>query len=246
MPSLRLLFNLTDKDKAGALQNLIDRSAPSDDFFLMMILSIFMATFGLMIDSATIIIGSMLLAPVLYPILSLSMGIILADYKLVKRSFITITKSVFLGVAAAMLATIFFFKQSEAPVGLISTFTDQPLIYAAVAAIAGLAGSFAMVKPKLNATLPGVAISVALVPPLAVVGMGFALLDAVLVVDALTIFAINILGILFTSMIVFASMNFYVKKQVAVQAVKKEEKTFKKEEQKALKEKEKEEKIIGQ
>jgi uncharacterized membrane protein len=55
-----------------------------------------MAAFGVLLDSTIILMGSMLIASVLYPTLSLALGIVLADDKLMLRAFYTILKSVFL------------------------------------------------------------------------------------------------------------------------------------------------------
>jgi len=60
------------------------------------ILSVSMAAFGVLLDSTIILMGSMLIASVLYPTLSLALGIVLADDKLMLRAFYTILKSVFL------------------------------------------------------------------------------------------------------------------------------------------------------
>ncbi|HCC22362.1 TPA: hypothetical protein DEP86_03075 [Candidatus Uhrbacteria bacterium] len=54
----------------------------------MITLSVIMATFGLLVGSASIIIGSMLIAPLLSPILGFSMGIVMADRALISRSFL--------------------------------------------------------------------------------------------------------------------------------------------------------------
>lgn len=105
---LSLFHNLTEKDKSDAIENLIENSTPSKDFFLMITLSILMATFGLLIYSSAIIIGSMLIAPMLYPILSLALGITISDPKLISRSFYTVIKSLAYGIAAATIVTAFF------------------------------------------------------------------------------------------------------------------------------------------
>lgn len=223
---LALFNNLTEKDKSRAIENLIESSAPKQDFFLMVILSILMATFGLLLNSSAIIIGSMLIAPILYPILSLSLGIIMSDPKLISRSLYTILKSLALGIAAAAIITLFFNNSDQGMNDEIIARTQPSLAYAGVAIIAGLAAAFALVKPQLSETLPGIAISVALIPPLAVSGIGIARLDWNVVSSSLILFIINACGIVFVSMIVFSLMNFYVKRKLAETAIKKEEKNL--------------------
>ena len=101
--------------------------------------------------------------------------------------------------------------------------THPSLPYGALSIIAGLAASFALINPKLNESLPGVAISVALIPPLAVIGIGIALLDWTVVSNAFLLFIINIGGIIFASMITFSLMNFYVRRKVAQVTIAKDE-----------------------
>ena len=71
------LNTLSDEDKSKAVEKLITDSTPDFDFFLLMTLSMLMATFGLLIDSAAVVIGSMLIAPLLSPIFSFSLGIVM-------------------------------------------------------------------------------------------------------------------------------------------------------------------------
>lgn len=227
--------NFTDKDKTQAVDRLISGGTPSQDFFLMVILSILTATFGLLLDSVAIIIGSMLIAPILYPVLSLSLGIIMADFKLISRSFWTIVKSAILGVAFANLATLIFASQLSEVTYEIVARAQPSLISVIVAIIAGFAASFALVKPQLNETLPGIAISVALIPPVAVMGIGVAKLDLNLVSGSFLLFSVNMVGIVFASMITFSLMRFANKKTVAERTIVKEDKKIVRDKKKAEK-----------
>ena len=232
---LLVLFNrLTEKDKSAAIKKLISDSTPDQDFFLMVNLSILMATFGLLIDSAAVIIGSMLIAPILYPILGLSLGVVMADYKLISRSFYTVLKSLAYGVAGAAIVTLLFNSNFENTAEILAR-TEPSMIYAAIAVIAGLAASFALVMPEISPSLPGVAISVALIPPIAVTGIGVARFDWHIISNSFLLFAINAAGIIFASMITFSLMNLYVKRQVVVNAVKKEDEIVRKEVERAKK-----------
>jgi uncharacterized hydrophobic protein (TIGR00271 family) len=231
----QLFRNISEREKANALKDLFRHSAPSKDFFLMSILSVIMATFGLLTNSAAVIIGSMLIAPILYPTLGLAMGIIMSDFTLIAKSFATLTKAVILGIVVAAGATLLFASQLQELTPEIIARTKPSLLSVAIGVIAGFAAAFAMAKPKLNETLPGIAISVALVPPLAVVGIGLARLDIALLVSSLHLFIINALGVIFAAATVFSLMNFYGERNVAENAVKKEEREIKKEEKKGKK-----------
>ncbi|OGD66884.1 TIGR00341 family protein [Candidatus Campbellbacteria bacterium RIFOXYC2_FULL_35_25] len=226
---------MTEKDKGNAVEHLICESTPRQDFFLLVILSVLMATFGLLINSVSIIIGSMLIAPILYPILGLSLGVVIADGKLITRSFYTLLKSVAFGIAGSAIITIFFSSNFQMNPEILAR-TQPSLIYGTVAMIAGLAASFALIKPQLSATLPGTAISVALIPPLAVTGIGVARFDWGMITNSFILFLINAIGIIFASMVVFSLMHLYVKRDVASKTIKKENLAIEKEQKDAEKE----------
>jgi len=232
---LILFNNLTEGEKSDAIKKLISDSSPRQDFFLMVVLAILMATFGLLLDSVAIIIGSMLIAPILWPILSLSLGIVIADRKVIGRSAYTLLKSILFGVAASALVSVFFVHRGYGVTMEIMNRTQPSLMYAAVAIVAGLAVSFAVIKPHLNETFPGIAISVALIPPIAVMGIGLAKLNWAIISQSFMLFAMNTAGIIFSSMIVFSLMNLYIKRKDVIKAVKKDEKEIRKEVKKAEK-----------
>ncbi|MFH1346945.1 MAG: TIGR00341 family protein [Spirochaetota bacterium] len=224
----QIFNNISGKEKTEAVKNLFEHSTPSSDFFLMVILSVLMATLGFLVNSSAVIVGSMLIAPILYPILGLAMGIIMSDFSLASKSFITLTKALILGVVVAAGATLLFSSQFGEFTEEILARTKPSLLYAVIGIVAGFAAAFAMVKPKLNETLPGVAISVAIVPPLAVVGIGLARLSMSVVLSSLLLFIINAIGVIFAAAIVFSFMNFYVKRETAKEIIKKEEEKIEK------------------
>ncbi len=228
---LKVLFdNLSDNDKNNAIANIIEHATPRLDFFVMMMLSVAMAAFGILLNSVVILIGSMLIAPLLYPVLSLGLGIITADGKLMGHSFYTILKSSLLAIIASFVIGLLFSGSGSADfIPYLASGSSSLLMYVIIAAIAGFAAALAVAKPYLNETLPGVAISVALVPPLAVMGVGLSTLKWTMFSDALLIFIVNIIGIMFSSMIVFSLFKFSRKRKVTEEAVKEEEKVIKKE-----------------
>lgn len=195
----------------------------------MVVLSVLMATFGLLIDNSAVVVGSMLIAPILYPILGLAMGIIMSDNLLITKSFKTFLKASILGIIVSAGVTLLFSSQASGHTAEILSRTEPTLISFMIGAVAGFAAAFAIVKRKLNNMLPGVAISVALIPPLAVVGIGLARFDLKILINSFLLFLVNAIGIVFTAVIVFSLMNFYVKRKEAENIVVKEEKKLEKE-----------------
>jgi len=223
-------MHLSDADKEKAIQSLIANSSPRQDFFLMMSLSIVMATFGLLINSGAIIIGSMLIAPLLYPLLSLSLGIVITDPKLILRSIYTIIKASAIAVVIAAIVTLLFTPNYKPTVEIIAR-THPTLEYLLIAIVAGLAASFSLIKPELNERFAGVAISVALIPPLAVNGIGIAWVNWEVLRQSLLLYIINVIGVVFSSLVVFSLMNLHRQRKVTQKAVKKEEQIIKKEQE---------------
>jgi len=219
--ALVLFSNFTSQDKGDTVRRLISGSTPSHDFFLMIVLSILTSTFGLMLGNAAIVVGSMLIAPMLYPILSLSLGITMADFVVISRSFWTIVKSVVFSVTAATAAALLFSTQFPGVTEQINIISQPSLASVIVAIIVGFAGSFALVKPQLNETLPGIAISVSLIPPLAVTGIGIAKLNIDLISGSFLLFLVNIVGVIFASMVTFSLMNFYSQRFKAEEEIEK-------------------------
>jgi uncharacterized hydrophobic protein (TIGR00271 family) len=218
--------NLSEDDKALAITKMIEQSRPSKDFFLMIALSVLMAAFGLIMNNTSVLIGSMLVAPLLSPVLSLALGFTISDTNLVQRSFITIGKSIVVAVIAAAAATLLFGNGTD----MTSSYMEPSLLHIAVAIVAGLAASFAIVKPKLNEMLPGVAIAVALIPPIAMTGVGLAKGSWSAMTGGFIIFLLNVIGIVFAAMVTFSLMNFYVRRGVAMRAIEKEKKEMAEEE----------------
>ncbi len=239
---MSILFDdITEKDKEYAIKDLIDDSTPRPSFFFLIVLSVLMATCGLLINNVAIVIASMLIAPILSPILSLSLGIIIADGHLISRSFFTLLKSsgYAIGLSAIVTWLLWNFTSST---NFITDLNSEVLariqpsiVYLIIAIIAGTATAYARVKPDLSETLPGTAIAVALVPPLATIGIGIATLRLDVVSGALAMFVLNAIGIVLAAMVMFSLMNIYSKKTVIEQTVKETDEELEKQMEKAEK-----------
>ncbi len=227
-----LFSSLTDQDKDAAVEHLIEESSPRHDFFLMIVLSVTMAAFGALMNSVAVIIGSMLIAPLLYPVLSLSMGIVMANRTLIMRSSLTILQSLAFAIPSATFVALLFGPQATLDVignPEIQSRIRPDILSAAVAFIAGIAASFALIKPQLNAAIPGIAISVSLIPPLAVTGIGLARFDWTMTANSLVLALVNAACIVFASSVVFSLMRLYTKQRVAKIAIKKEDRELREE-----------------
>ncbi len=217
--------DISEENKSEAIDTLIKESTGKSSFYFLVILSVLMATYGLILNNTSVIIGSMLIAPILSPILSAALGISLSDGKLIQRSSFTLLRSMIYSIGIAMLAT--FLMWNTTGTDTFQTFynpeiisrTEASFTYFMIAIISGLATTFARVKPSLNDALPGTAIAVALVPPLATIGIGIATLNITITVGAFLMFSLNTLGIMVASLFMFSIMKIYKKKDIVEKAI---------------------------
>lgn len=220
---------IEEKDKAAVVRKLMESSTLNFDFMYLTGLSVLMATFGLLADSPSIVIGSMLIAPLLYPILGVALGLVMSNSTVLSRSFLTLSKAMTMALVLSAGAALLFGDGTIT--SEIAARTEPALIHFLVAVVAGAAVSFALAQPEWSETLPGIAISVALIPPLSVVGIGIAMFDIEVISGSLVMLLMNLFGIIFAAMVSFSLMNLYEKQNIASSTIKRAEEKLQKEEE---------------
>lgn len=194
-------------EKKVSVERLIEDSSPTGGFYLMLLCATVIVTVGLIIGNATIIIGGMLVSPLLAPILSLALGVAMGDKRLVLRSFwIVMITSGFVYLVTLFLGI--FVPFDSVNIEIVSRIKTS-LAYVMVALFAGVAATVSYVKPQLSAALPGVAIAIALLPPLSVSALGLVLLDGEVFFGAFSLYVVNLVGIILASVVVFAMFGYY-------------------------------------
>lgn len=178
-----------------------EMAKPSGAFYLMVVLSTIIASFGLLANSTAVVIGAMLVAPLMSPIFGIAFGLTTADNRLLARSVAAEVKGVSLAVALAWLIGLVSPHTAFGPEILSRT---APTLYdIAVAVASGLAGSFALADKRVSPALPGVAIATAIVPPLSVAGLCLSAGRVDLALGALLLFFANLLAIELTAVAYF-------------------------------------------
>ncbi|WP_323248402.1 DUF389 domain-containing protein [Synechococcus sp. CCY9202] len=194
----------------------MESSFPSLSFFVLLITSTIIATLGLLVDSPAVVIGAMIVAPLMNPILSCAFGISTSDGILIQRSLLTIV----LGSCTVMLLA--WALDEAVPATILSreiiARTTPNIVDLGIALAAGAAGAFSLTRPKIANSIAGVAIAVALVPPLCVAGIGLGLRDDIgvsvetvvpigignqVTTGALLLFCANLIGITVAASLVF-------------------------------------------
>ncbi len=217
------LFNPQIVDQPKVIKKLVEESSPRKIFLVLIFISSVIATLGLLNDSPAVVIGAMLVAPLLWPILGLSMGFLVLDFRMLRMSFLSIFFSMVIAIVTAMVIT-FFYVPLGASREIIQT-TNIGFMFP-VALAAGAAAAFAISYEGVKEVVTGIAISVALLPPLVTVGIGLGGTDWGLMRDASELFLINLAGILVISFLIFALLGFRRYRKLLDSEVKKEEKVL--------------------
>ena len=191
---------------ASLNRNIWRLSVPSFSFHFMLGLSTIIATLGLLSNSAAVIIGAMIVAPLMGPIVGMAYSTAMGNRKLLRRSSFTVLKGIILTIVVSWLVSSI--------IGLDTVDTEimsrvkPTLIDFGIAMAAGAAGAFANTRRSISSALPGVAIAVALVPPLSVVGIGLAQGEGTIAFGALLLFLTNLICIVFFGSLVFLFQSY--------------------------------------
>lgn len=188
-------------------------ASPGFDYFFLVVLSAAIATLGLINNSPAVIIGAMVVAPLMSPILGLGLGSITADGKLTRNSLTALIRGAIIAILLSALLTItnvylpFVPSLLDIPNEILGR--TQPTANDLIIALAGgLAAAYALSQPQLSAALPGVAIATALMPPLCTIGIGIALSRWDIAGGASLLFLTNAITIAFAASLVFFLEGF--------------------------------------
>jgi len=204
---------LDRKHRKDILDYIRTSASPGFDYFFMVVLSSAIATLGLINNSPAVIIGAMVVAPLMSPILGVGLGSITADTKLARNSATALIRGAIISILLATLLTLsniylpFVPSLLEIPSEVLAR--TQPTPNDLIIALAGgLAAAYAMAQPHLSAALPGVAIATALMPPLSTIGIGIALGRWDIAGGASLLFLTNAVTIAFAATLVFFLEGF--------------------------------------
>ena len=178
-------------------------------FFVLLFLATVIATYGVVNNSVALIIGAMIVAPLMTPIMAVSLSAVTGDSRNIVRSMSLVIEgtAMVVGSAYALAAILPGVIQTAGNISVTSR-TSASLIDLVVALAAGAAGAFATSREDISDALPGVAIAVSLVPPLSVVGVCLSARQGHQAWGAFLLFLTNFLAIVAAGLIVFAIMGY--------------------------------------
>ena len=186
-----------------------ERTRKLTRFFALLILATAIATFGLLADFVATVIGAMIVAPLMLPIMGVAFGVSLGDRKTILSSLTTSILGIITAILLGFVLTWGFRSLVNVDANTQIMVRTAPRLIDLCAALAtGLAGAFATGRRDVSDTLPGVAIAISLVPPLANVGILLATGRPDLAMGSLLLFVTNYLAILLTGALMFAIMGY--------------------------------------
>lgn len=203
---------ITRERRKEIVDQLTQESSPGFDYFVLVVLSCVIASLGLLENSAAVIIGAMLVAPLMSPILGVSLASVTGRRLMFQKAAWALLEG---ALAAVALSSVMGLMGRSMPMGVLGSLPTEliartrPTPFDLIIALAGgAAASYALAQPALSAALPGVAIATALMPPLCTIGIGAAFGRWDVASGALLLFLTNLAAIAFAGIAVFAALGF--------------------------------------
>ena len=195
-----------EEEHRGLFVSLRGSAELSASYLVLMVLSTLLALTGLYANSAPVIIGAMILAPLMSPIVSLAMGLARTEAQLIRNSLRTLLGGI--GAALSCAIVMAWLMPIDSLTTEMQARLTPTLLDLGVAVVSGVAGAYAHAKDEIAKSLAGVAIAVALVPPLSVAGIGVGWAEWEMAGGAFLLFVTNIVGISLAATVTFLVLGF--------------------------------------
>ncbi|NWF61565.1 MAG: DUF389 domain-containing protein [Fischerella sp.] len=180
---------------------LLAESALDLPYLILIVGSCVIATFGLLSNSAAVIIGAMIVAPLMLPIRGLAFGALQGNMLLFRKGIIAVGAGTIIAVAIAYTLGMFVSLPSFGSEVLARS--EPTLLDLGIAVAAGGISGYAKIEPKVSGSVAGTAIAVALMPPICVIGLGLSRANLSLSLGATLLYLTNLLGITLSCMVIF-------------------------------------------
>ncbi len=193
------------KRRREIYNDVTELSQPVGSFYMMVALATVIAAYGLLINSAAVVVGAMLVAPLMGPIFGIALGLAAGDRRLLWASLRSEVIGIMIAVGVGVLIGL---TPWRLPIGEEWMVRSQPTLYDLVIALAsGLAGAYALIDDRISPALPGVAIAVAVLPPLAACGLALSAERWEMAGGAAMLFIANFLAIQIAAAVVFSAFG---------------------------------------
>lgn len=173
-------------------------------FFTLMTFAATIASTGVVADSTAVVIGAMLIAPLMTPLMGMAISLVMGwPVRLARSTAIAvagIVLAILIGVVVGLISPTAVDTTTNVQ---ILARTSPTILDLLIAVAAGAAGAYGLSRPDVSDSLPGVAIAISLVPPLTVVGLTLSQGSFSQASGALLLFATNMVAILIMGGVVF-------------------------------------------
>ncbi len=200
---------MTPETRMASARSMLERHGTDRfGYWLQLVLSMGIALYGLVLDSAGVVIGAMLVSPLMGPLVEIGMGLVVGSPLLVVHSLLRTGLSTVVVVALSAVLTLAL-PYHQVTTELVAR-TSPTLLDLYVACFCALAAAYTTVRRGTDTVTAaaGTAISIALVPPLCVVGWGLGSHDARVWKGAMLLFTANFCAIILFSVVVFLLLAF--------------------------------------
>lgn len=205
-------LNKGEDDKYKVLENVKSNISFRGANLWILACAIVIASIGLNVNSAAVIIGAMLISPLMGPIIGAGFGLGVFDFSLLKKSLKNLLVATLVGlIVSAIYFYISPFKETQPE--LLSRIS--PNIYDILIAFSGgLVGAIAITRVEKGNPIPGVAIATALMPPLCTAGYGLAIGSMKFFFGAIYLYSINCVFICISTFFIVTFLKYPKAKQL--------------------------------
>ncbi len=193
-------------DTEGTVRRVAEGAVLTAENLWLLGCSAVLASIGLDVGSAAIVIGAMLISPLMGPIIAVGMGAGITDRALLMRALKELGFATFFVLAAS--AIYFLVTPLATPTTEIVARTRPTLLDVGVAFFGGVAGIVAGSRKLPSIAIPGVAIATALMPPLCTAGFGLATRNWGFLLGAFYLYVLNAVFIAFATFLVVRFLRF--------------------------------------
>ena len=192
-------------DQSEVIEKRREEAYTSPRYLFMIAMSAGIAVLGMLLSSPAVVIGAMLIAPLMGPIMGAGFAFAIGDYGWLRGSAKALVAGTLLGVG--LCALIVFVSPLQTVTPEIASRTRPNLFDLAIALFSSMAGAYSMIRGR-EGTIVGVAIATALMPPLAAVGFGLATLNWTVFSGALLLYVTNLMTIALTATVMARIYGF--------------------------------------
>ncbi len=207
-------------DVEGTIQRVTAGASLTSENLWLLACSAILASIGLDVSSAAVIIGAMLISPLMGPILGVRLGMGIMQRDLLQRSIRELGLATIFTIAVS--AAYFVVSPLAIPTSEMIARTRPTLLDVGVAFFGGVAGIVAGSRKQQSLALPGVAIATALMPPLCTAGFGLATGNWAFFLGAFYLYGLNAVFIALSTFLVVRMLRFPHHDEVTVEARQRE------------------------